>query len=395
MSDTWNPRTRAVHGGTRRSQYGEVSEAIFLTQGFVYDSAEAAAQRFEAAGEDEFIYARYGNPTVRMFEERIAMLEGAEDGFATASGMAAVSGALTAMLKSGDRVVSARALFGSCLYVLEEILTRYGVEVVFVDGTDLDQWRAAITPETTAVFFESISNPTLEVVDIAAVSDMAHSVGATVLVDNVFATPVFSNAISQGADVVIYSATKHIDGQGRALGGIILGTRDFIRKTVEPYMKHTGGSMSPFTAWVMLKGLETLDMRVRAQAETALALADALQGHDALARVLYPGHHTHAQHPLVQAQMGGQGGTVLSLDLKDGQAAAFKFLNALTIPVISNNLGDAKSILTHPATTTHQRLPQDQKDILGITPGLVRMSVGLEDAQDLRADILQALDQAK
>ncbi|MEQ3708664.1 MAG: O-succinylhomoserine sulfhydrylase [Tateyamaria sp.] len=395
MSDTWNPRTRAVHGGTRRSQYGEVSEAIFLTQGFVYDSAEAAAQRFEATGEDEFIYARYGNPTVRMFEERIAMLEGAEDGFATASGMAAVSGALTAMLKSGDRVVSARALFGSCLYVLEEILTRYGVEVVFVDGTDLDQWRAAITPETTAVFFESISNPTLEVVDIAAVSDTAHSVGATVLVDNVFATPVFSNAISQGADVVIYSATKHIDGQGRALGGIILGTRDFIRKTVEPYMKHTGGSMSPFTAWVMLKGLETLDMRVRAQAETALALADALQGHDALARVLYPGHHTHAQHPLVQAQMGGQGGTVLSLDLKDGQAAAFKFLNALTIPVISNNLGDAKSILTHPATTTHQRLPQDQKDILGITPGLVRMSVGLEDAQDLRADILQALDHAK
>ncbi|MEP1201091.1 O-succinylhomoserine sulfhydrylase [Tateyamaria sp.] len=395
MSDTWNPRTRAVHGGTRRSQYGEVSEAIFLTQGFVYDSAEAAAQRFEAAGEDEFIYARYGNPTVRMFEERIAMLEGAEDGFATASGMAAVSGALTAMLKSGDRVVSARALFGSCLYVLEEILTRYGVEVVFVDGTDLDQWRAAITPETTAVFFESISNPTLEVVDIAAVSDMAHSVGATVLVDNVFATPVFSDAISQGADVVIYSATKHIDGQGRALGGIILGTRDFIRKTVEPYMKHTGGSMSPFTAWVMLKGLETLDMRVRAQAETALALADALQGHDALARVLYPGHPTHAQHPLVQSQMGGQGGTVLSLDLKDGQAAAFKFLNALTIPVISNNLGDAKSILTHPATTTHQRLPQDQKDILGITPGLVRMSVGLEDAQDLRADILQALDQAK
>ncbi|MEO9572499.1 MAG: O-succinylhomoserine sulfhydrylase [Tateyamaria sp.] len=395
MSDNWNPRTRAVHGGTRRSQYGEVSEAIFLTQGFVYESAEAAAQRFEAAGDDEFIYARYGNPTVRMFEERIAMLEGAEDGFATASGMAAVSGALTAMLKAGDRVVSARALFGSCLYVLEEILTRYGVEVVFVDGTDLDQWRAAITPDTTAVFFESISNPTLEVVDITAVSDLAHAVGATVLVDNVFATPVFSNAISQGADVVIYSATKHIDGQGRALGGIILGTRDFIRKTVEPYMKHTGGSMSPFTAWVMLKGLETLDMRVRAQAETALALADALQGHDSLARVLYPGHPTHAQHPLVQDQMGGQGGTVLSFDLKDGQAAAFKFLNALTIPVISNNLGDAKSILTHPATTTHQRLPQDQKDILGITPGLVRMSVGLEDLQDLKADILQALDQAK
>ncbi|WP_299283370.1 O-succinylhomoserine sulfhydrylase [uncultured Tateyamaria sp.] len=398
MSDStskdWKPRTHAVHGGTRRSQYGEVSEAIFLTQGFVYDSAEAAAQRFQAAGEDEFIYARYGNPTVRMFEERIALLEGAEDGFATASGMAAVSGALSAMLKAGDRVVSARALFGSCLYVLEEILTRYGVEVEFVDGTDLEAWEAAITPDTTAVFFESISNPTLEVVDIAAVSKLAHAVGATVLVDNVFATPAFSNAIAQGADVVIYSATKHIDGQGRALGGIILGTRDFIRKTVEPYMKHTGGSMSPFTAWVMLKGLETLDLRVRVQAGSALALAEALTGHTALSRVIFPGHSSHAQHALVQTQMGGKGGTVLSLDLKGGQEAAFRFLNALTIPVISNNLGDAKSILTHPATTTHQRLPQDQKDILGITPGLVRMSVGIEDPDDLIADVLQALEKA-
>ena len=309
--------------------------------------------------------------------------------------MAAVSGALTSMLKAGDRVVSSRALFGSCLYVLEDILTRYGVEVAFVDGTDLDQWRAAITPGTRAVIFESISNPTLEVVDIAAVCDLAHGVGATVLVDNVFATPVFSNAIQQGADVVIYSATKHIDGQGRALGGIILGTREFIRKTVEPYMKHTGGSMSPFTAWVMLKGLETLDLRVRAQAASALAIAEALQGHAALSRVIYPGLAGHGQHALVQSQMGGNGGTVLSLDLAGGQAAAFKFLNALTIPVISNNLGDAKSILTHPATTTHQRLPQDQKDYLGITPGLVRMSVGLEDAQDLIGDILQALDHAQ
>ena len=395
MSDNWHPRTRAVHGGVRRSQYGEVSEAIFLTQGFVYDSAEAAAQRFEQAGEDEFIYARYGNPTVAMFEDRIAALEGAEDGFATASGMAAVSGALISMLKAGDRVVSARALFGSCLYVLEEILTRYGVEVEFVDGTDLDQWRAAITPGTRAVFFESISNPTLEVVDIAAVSELAHAVGATVLVDNVFATPIFSNAFAQGADVVIYSATKHIDGQGRTLGGIILGSQGFIRKTVEPYMKHTGGSMSPFTAWVLLKGLETLDLRVRAQAASARALADALQGHVTLARVLYPGHPGHAQHALVTAQMGGSGGTVLSLDLQGGQDAAFKFLNALTIPVISNNLGDAKSILTHPATTTHQRLPQDQKDALGITPGLVRMSVGLEDAGDLIADVMQALEKAQ
>ena len=393
--NNWNPRTRAVHGGTRRSQYGEVSEAIFLTQGFVYDSAEAAAQRFEQAGDDEFIYARYGNPTVAMFEDRIAMLEGAEDGFATASGMAAVSGALTSMLKAGDRVVSARALFGSCLYVLEEILPRYGVEVVFVDGTNLAAWEEAITPGTTAIFFESISNPTLEVVDIAAVCACAHKFGATVLVDNVFATPVFSDAIAQGADVVIYSATKHIDGQGRALGGIILGTRDYIRKTVEPYMKHTGGSMSPFTAWVMLKGLETMDLRVRAQAKSALALAEALRGHDALSRVIFPGHADHAQHALVQSQMGGKGGTVLSLDLRSGQDGAFRFLNALTIPVISNNLGDAKSILTHPATTTHQRLPQAQKDALGITPGLVRMSVGLEDEQDLITDILQALDQAQ
>ncbi|MEL6103034.1 MAG: O-succinylhomoserine sulfhydrylase [Pseudomonadota bacterium] len=391
MSDTWKPRTRAVHGGTRRSQYGEVSEAIFLTQGFVYDSAEEAEARFIQAGEDEFIYARYGNPTVRMFEERIAAIEGAEDAFATASGMAAVSGALTSMLKAGDRVVSSRALFGSCLYVLEEILTRFGVEVVFVDGTDFEQWEKAITSDTKAVFFESISNPTLEVIDIRSVSALAHKVGAIVLVDNVFATPVFSNAIAQGADVVIYSATKHIDGQGRALGGVILGTREFVRKTVEPYMKHTGGSMSPFNAWIMLKGLETLDLRVRAQAASAASLAEALHGHPFLGRVLYPGHPSHPQHGLVQDQMGGKGGTVLSLDLKGGQAAAFAFLNALRIAVISNNLGDAKSILTHPATTTHQRLPEDQKDALGITPGLVRMSVGLEDPADLLADITGSL----
>ncbi|WP_223425240.1 O-succinylhomoserine sulfhydrylase [Tateyamaria pelophila] len=395
MSDDWNPRTRAVHGGTRRSQYGEVSEAIFLTQGFVYDSAEAAEARFLEAGPDEFIYARYGNPTVRMFEERIAMLEGAEDAFATASGMAAVSGALTSMLRAGDRVVSARALFGSCLYVLEDILARYGVEIVFVDGTDLAAWEAAITPGTRAVFFESISNPTLEVIDIKSVSTLAHAVGATVLVDNVFATPVFSDAIAQGADVVIYSTTKHVDGQGRALGGVIMGTREFIRKTVEPYMKHTGGSMSPFTAWVMLKGLETMELRVRAQADSALKLANAVSGHAALSRVIYPGHPGHAQHALVQAQMGGKGGTVLSMDLRGGQAAAFRFLNALKIAIISNNLGDAKSILTHPATTTHQRLPQDQKDALGITPGLVRMSVGIEDSDDLIADVLQALAKAE
>ena len=393
MSKDWNKRTTLVHGGTRRSQYNEVSEAIFLTQGFVYDSAEQAEARFLKAGPDEVIYARYGNPTVAMFEDRIAALEGAEDAFATASGMAAVSGALTAMLRAGDHVVAARALFGSCLYILEEVLTRYGVEVTLVDGTDLDQWRAAMRADTKVAFFESISNPTLEVIDIRAVSDIAHAVGATVVVDNVFATPVFSRALDLGADVVIYSATKHIDGQGRALGGVILGTRDYIRGVVEPYMKHTGGAMSPFTAWIMLKGLETMDLRVRAQAATALTVADALQGHPKLSRVIYPGHPSHPQQDLTLAQMDA-GGTVIALDLAGGQEAAFRFLNALGIVIISNNLGDAKSIATHPATTTHQRLPADQKAHLGITPGLVRLSLGLEDARDLLGDILQALDKA-
>lgn len=393
MSNDWNPRTKAVHGGTRRSQYGEVSEAIFLTQGFVYDSAEQAEARFQQAGPDEFIYARYGNPTVAMFEDRIAALEGTEDAFATASGMAAVSGALMSMLKAGDHVVSSRALFGSCLYVLEEVLTRYGVDVTFVDGTDLGAWEDAIRDDTRAVFFESVSNPTLQIVDIEAVAKLAHAKGATVLVDNVFATPVFSRAVEQGADVVIYSATKHIDGQGRALGGVILGSREFIRKTVEPYMKHTGGSMSPFNAWIMLKGLETMSLRVKAQAATAAAIAQALQGNPVLTRVIYPGLADHAQADLARAQMG-QGGTVLALEVKGGKDSAFRFLNACRVGVISNNLGDAKTILTHPATTTHQRLPQDQKDALGITPGLVRLSIGLEDADDLIADLEQALKEA-
>jgi len=393
MSDSWKKRTKLVHGGTRRSQYNEVSEAIFLTQGFVYDTAEQAEARFLETGPDEFIYARYGNPTVAMFEERIAGLEGAEDGFATASGMAAVNGALVSGLKAGDHVVAARALFGSCLYILEDVLTRYGVEVTLVDGVDLEQWRAAVRPDTKLVFFESISNPTLEVIDIAAVAEIAHAVGAYVVVDNVFSTPVFSNAIALGADVVVYSATKHIDGQGRALGGVILGTREFIRGTVEPYMKHTGAAMSPFTAWIMLKGLETIDLRVRAQADSALKIAEALQGHPKLARVIYPGLADHAQHALCAQQME-KGGTVLSFDLAGGQEAAFKVLNALEIAVISNNLGDAKSIATHPATTTHQRLPDEQKALLGITPGLIRFSVGLEDVDDLIGDILTGLDLA-
>ncbi len=386
---TWKKRTKAVHSGIRRSQYNEVSEAIFLTQGFVYDTAEQAEARFIQTGEDEFIYARYGNPTVAMFEERIAALEGAEDGFATASGMAAVNGALTSMLRAGDHVVSARALFGSCLYILEEVLTRYGVDVTFVDGTDLAAWEAAIRPETKAVFFESISNPTLEVIDIASVSDLARAVGATVIVDNVFSTPVFSNAIAQGADVVVYSATKHIDGQGRALGGIILGKQDFIRGVVEPYMKHTGGAMSPFTAWLMVKGLETMDLRVRAQAASAQTIAQALEADGVLEQVVYPGLESHPQHALTQSQLGA-GGTVLAIDA-GSQEAAFKLLNALEIFVISNNLGDAKSIATHPTTTTHQRLTDETRAALGITPGLIRLSIGLEDADDLLDDLRTAI----
>jgi O-succinylhomoserine sulfhydrylase len=393
MTDTWKTRTKLVHEGSRRSQYGEMAEAIFLTQGFAYPTAEEAEARFIKAGEDEFIYARYGNPTTRMFEERIAGLEGTEDAFATASGMAAVSGALTSVLRAGDHVVSARALFGSCLYILEEVLTRYGVQVTFVDGADLEAWRAAITPKTKAVFFESMSNPTLELVDIRGVSEIAHANGALVIVDNVFATPIFSRAVDQGADVIVYSTTKHIDGQGRALGGVVCGTQAFIRKTLEPYMKHTGGSMSPFTAWIMLNGMATLDLRCRAMAQSAAEIATALEGHPKLARVIYPSLASHPQHALAMAQMGS-GGTLVTFDIAAGKEAAFRFCNALDIIKISNNLGDAKSIATHPATTTHQRLPQDQKDLLGITPGLIRLSVGLEDTDDLISDLMHALDHA-
>ncbi len=391
MTKDWNTRTKLVHEGSRRSQYGEMAEAIFLTQGFVYPDAETAEARFIKAGEDEFIYARYGNPTTRMFEERIASLEGTEDAFATASGMAAVSGVLMAMLRTGDHIVSSRALFGSCLYVLEEVLTRYGVRVTFVDGADLDQWRAAVTPGTKAVFFESMSNPTLELVDIKSVSAIAHAVGALVVVDNVFATPIFSKAVEQGADVIVYSTTKHIDGQGRALGGVVCGTAEFIRKVLEPYMKHTGGSISPFTAWLMLNGMVTLDLRCRAMADSALQVAKALEGDSRISRVIYPELPSHPQHDLAMAQMGS-GGTLVTFDLKGGKDAAFRFMNALEIIKISNNLGDAKSIATHPTTTTHQRLPQPQKDKLGITPGLIRLSVGLEDTRDLIADLRAALD---
>ena len=391
MADDWKPKTKMIHAGSRRSQYGEVSEAIFLTQGFVYPDAEAAEARFIESGPDEFIYARYGNPTVRMFEDRIAALEGAEDAFATASGMAAVNGALMSLLKSGDHVVSARALFGSCLWIVENLLSKFGVEVTFVDGRDLDAWKAAIRPDTKLCFLESLSNPTLEVIDIKGVSKLAHAVGALVVVDNVFATPVFSRVLEDGADVLIYSTTKHIDGQGRCLGGVVLGTQDFIRKTLEPYLKHTGGALSPFNAWVMLKGLETLDLRCRAQAASALALAKALEGHRSVTRVLFPGLTSHPQHSLAMAQMS-QGGTVLSFEVQGGKAEAFRVLNALDVILISNNLGDAKSIITHPATTTHQRLSADQRAALGISDGLLRLSVGLEDVVDLQEDLTSALD---
>lgn len=379
-----SPRTKMVHAGTWRSAHGELSEALFLTQAFAYPSAEAAEARFK--GEDAgFIYARYGNPTVRMFEERIMALEGAEDAFATASGMAAVNAALMASVKGGDHVVAARALFGSCLWIVETLLPRLGVAVTLVDGTDLSAWRAAMRPETAAVFLETPSNPTLEIIDLPAVAEIAHGAGARVIVDNVFATPVFQRPLALGADVAIYSATKHIDGQGRCLGGVVLGSRAFIRDTLEPYLKHTGGAMSPFNAWVMLKGLETLDLRCRAMAAGAAEIAERLAAHRKVSRVLYPGRADHPQAMLAARQMEA-GGTMIAFDL-GSKAAAFRFMNALRLILISNNLGDAKSIVTHPATTTHQRLPEAQRVALGIAPGLLRLSVGLEAPEDLIADL--------
>lgn len=389
--ESWNSRTKSVHAGTRRSQYGEVSEAIFLTQGFVYDTAEQAEARFIETGEDEFIYARYGNPTVRMFEERLAALEGAEDAFATASGMAAINAVLCCQLRAGDHMVCSKALFGSSLYITETLLTGFGVDISFIDGTDLKAWRDALRPDTKICFVEAISNPTLEVVDIAGVAEIAHSVGAQLVVDNVFATPVFQRTLELGADIIVYSATKHIDGAGRCLGGVVLGSRDFIRGSFETYLKHTGGALSPFNAWVMLKGLETLELRCNAQAKSAAFIVDGLIGHPELDRVLYPFSPANSQLDLARSQMSA-GGTVLSVSLKGGKPAAFAFLNALEIAIISNNLGDAKTIVTHPATTTHQRLSDEQRAELGIDDGLVRISIGLEDQHDLLLDIKQALD---
>ena len=386
---TWRPATELVHGGTSRSQYGETSEALFLTQGFIYAGAEAAEARFN--GEDPgFVYSRYANPTTAMFEDRMKALEGAEAARATASGMAAVNLALMASVKAGDHVVAAKALFGSCRYIVETLLPRYGVESTLVDGTDLDQWKAAVKPNTAALFLESPTNPTLEVIDIAAVAEIAHSVGARLIVDNVFATPIFQAPLTLGADVVVYSATKHIDGQGRCLGGIVLSDEEWIADEVMPFVKHTGPHMSPFNAWVLLKGLETLPLRVERQTATAGRIADFLAGQSAVSRLIYPGRDDHPQAEVAKRQMRG-GSTMLAFEIDGGKEAAFRFTDALEIVKISNNLGDAKSLITHPATTTHQRIGDEVRTRLGITDSMVRISIGLEDVSDLISDIEQAL----
>ena len=385
-----SPQTLAVHSGTKRSQYNEMSEAIFLTQSFKYKTAEQAEDLFLNPKKEEFGYSRYENPTVRMFEDRMAAIEKTEDAYATATGMAAVHGALFSILKPGDHLVASRALFGSCLYIIEELLPRFGVAISFVDGTNLYDWERSITTSTKVVFLEPISNPTLEIIDLATVSEIAHRKGALVIVDNVFTTPVFSLASSLGADVIIYSATKHIDGQGRCLGGVICGTEKFIQNVVLPFMKHTGGSLSPFNAWILLKSLETINLRCRTQAESAFKIAKSLEKHTKIKKIVYPYLKSHSQYLLAKKQMTA-GGTVISIELVGNKKETFSFLNNLKIISISNNLGDSRSLITHPATTTHQRLSIEQKNHLGISDGLVRLSVGLEDVKDLLVDLKQSL----
>jgi O-succinylhomoserine sulfhydrylase len=386
---TWRPSTRLVRGGTLRSPHGETAEAMYLTSGFVYESAGAAEARFKNE-QPGYVYGRYGNPTVTMFEERIALLEGAEVARATASGMAAVHAALTCQLKAGDRVVAARALFGSCRYIVEELLPRFGVQSTLVDGRDLDAWRRALKGGAQCVFLETPSNPTLEIIDLKAVADLAHAAGARLVVDNVFATPLLQRPMEFGADVVVYSATKHIDGQGRCLGGVILSDRAFADQLLAPLLRHTGPSLSPFNAWVMLKGLETLDLRVRRHCQNAAAVADFLGGRAEVTRVLYPRREDHPQYALARRQMS-DGGSIVAFELPGGKARAFRFLDALGLIDISNNLGDAKSLVTHPATTTHQRLSPEGRAELGISDGMVRLSVGLEDVADIIDDLAQAL----
>jgi len=385
----WRPETVLVHGGTMRSPFGETSEALFLTQSYIYATAEQAEARFKDE-EPGFIYSRFSNPTIAMLEERIRLLEGAEAARATATGMAAVTAALLSYLSAGDHVVAAKALFGSCRYVVEELCPRFGISCTLVDGTDLAAWKKAITPKTKAVFFETPANPTLDLVDIRAVSDLAHAVGALVFVDNVFATPLLQKPLALGADVVVYSATKHIDGQGRCLGGLIVCSAKFLKDYLQVFLRQTGPSMSPFNAWVLLKSLETLPVRVRAQCAAAAEIAAALEGKPGISRVLYCGSPKHPQAELARKQMSG-GGQVVTFDVEGGKEAAFRFLNALKIIKISNNLGDAKSIITHPATTTHQRLKPEARAELKITDGMIRLSVGLEAPADLIADLDRGL----
>ena len=390
QSKNWKPATTLVHGGTTRSHHGETSEALYLTQGFVYDSAEAAEARFK--GENPgFIYSRYANPTNDMFEKRMCLMEGAEDARATASGMAAVSSALLCFLKTGDHVVAARALFGSCRWVIETLLPKYGIGFTLVDGRDLNQWQDAMRPNTKAVFFETPTNPTLELIDIQAVSDIAHAHGAIVIVDNVFATPLLQKPLELGADVIIYSATKHIDGQGRCLGGVVLAKEAWIKENLHDYFRHTGPALSPFNAWVLLKGMETMPLRVAAHTANAARIADYLAGHKAISRVIYPGRSDHPQYAIAQKQMRG-GSTLVAFEMKGGKTAAFAFENALQIIRISNNLGDAKSLITHPATTTHKNLSDATRDELGISGSMLRLSAGIEDSDDLLEDIEQALN---
>jgi O-succinylhomoserine sulfhydrylase len=385
----WRPATTLVHGGTLRSQYGEMSEAIYLTQGFTYDSSEAAEARFKGEN-DGYIYARYGSPTNDMFEKRMCALEGAEEARATASGMAAITAALLCQLKAGDHIVAARALFGSCRWVVETLAPRYGIECTLVDGRHLENWEKAIQPNTKVFFLESPTNPTLEVIDIAGVAKLANQVGARVVVDNVFATPLFQKPLELGAHVVVYSATKHIDGQGRSLAGVILSDKEWVTEHLQDYYRHTGPAMSPFTAWTLIKGLETLPIRVKQQTENATRIADFLAEQGKIAKVIYPGRKDHPQADIIAKQMTG-GSTLVAFEMKGGKDAAFKLQNALEVVTISNNLGDTRSIITHPATTTHKNLTDEARAELGISPGTVRFSAGIEDVDDLLEDFAQAL----
>jgi O-succinylhomoserine sulfhydrylase len=386
----YRPETNLVHAGTLRSQFNEMSEAIFLTQGYIYESAEACEARF-AGKIPGYVYSRYSNPTMSMFEQRMAALEGAEAARSTATGMAAVTTALMGLVKAGDHVVAAKALFGSCRWVIEDWLGRFGVTSTLVDGKDLKAWKQAVRPNTKAFFMETPTNPTLEVYDIQAVADIAHNAGAQFVVDNVFATPLYQSPLTLGADCVVYSATKHIDGQGRVLGGIILASEKFIMDHVHQVIRQTGPSLSPFNAWVLLKGLETLSVRVQRQTENAAAVSAALDKHKKLTRLIYPGRSDHPQADIIKKQMRA-GSNLVSFEIKGGKEGAFRFLNGLKLIGITNNLGDAKSLITHPTTTTHQRLTPEQRAELGIGDGLVRLSCGLEHADDIVEDLLTALD---